>query len=94
MINQNLLADLNSSKKIFLTPSKVKDKYVIRFVANQEVITKAQIERGWKTIQDAATELLKAPNRLEKMLVDPKHFERYSFVRIVSKEVFKKIADR
>lgn len=49
---------MNASAKIHLTPAKVKGKYVIRFVANQENCNEEQIERAWKTIQNFATEIL------------------------------------
>lgn len=49
---------MNESAKIHLTPARVKGKYVIRFVANQENCSEAQVESAWELIQEFAVEVL------------------------------------
>lgn len=88
---------MNASGKIHLTPAKVKGKYVIRFVANQENCNEAQIESAWKTIQQFADEIISelAPPiekrrrpRLKKL--DRTHSQRFSFTRNVSQEIYER----
>lgn len=57
-MNQEFLARMNGSAKIHLTPARVKGKYVIRFVANQENCSEEQVENAWKMIKEFATEIL------------------------------------
>lgn len=88
MVNQELLARLNVSGKVHLTPAKVKGKYVIRFVANQENCSENQVESAWKIIQEFAAEILaemeppkrKGPRPKLKKL-DRTHSQRFSFTR-------------
>lgn len=96
-MNQELLARMNSSGKIHLTPAKVKGKYVIRFVANQENCNEAQIENAWTIIQTFADEILaemappkrKGPRPKLKKL-DRTHSQRFSFTRNVSQEMYER----
>lgn len=83
---------MNYSHQIHLTPARVKGKYCIRFVANQEKITTAQIDNAWKMIQDFAAQTLEKTTR--RAFSDPKKFQRYSMTRIVSKEDYEKITTR
>lgn len=96
-VNQEFLARLNASGKIHLTPAKVKGKYVIRFVANQEDCNEAQIENAWKTIQHFADEILgeispKKEKRIRPRLkkLDRTHSQRFSFTRNVSQEIYER----
>lgn len=57
-MNQEFLARMNGSAKIHLTPARVKGKYVIRFVANQENCSEAQVESAWELIKEFAVEVL------------------------------------
>lgn len=100
VVNQELLARMNASGKIHLTPAKVKGKYVIRFVANQENCNEAQIESAWKTIQTFAEEIIaemappkrKGPRPKLKKL-DRTHSQRFSFTRNVSQEMYERQPD-
>lgn len=85
------------SAKIHLTPAKVKGKYVIRFVANQENCSEEQVERAWKTIQEFATEILaeispqkKRAQRPAIRKLDRTHSQRFSFTRNVSQEIYER----
>lgn len=89
---------MNASAKIHLTPAKVKSKYVIRFVANQENCSEAQVEEAWKTIQAFATEILAelAPPKKTRTTrpalrkLDRTHSQRFSFTRNVSQELYER----
>jgi tyrosine decarboxylase len=87
---------MNASTKIHLTPAKVKGKYVIRFVANQENCNEAQIENAWKTIQEFATEITaelspkKVRSRPALRKLDRTHSQRFSFTRNVSQEIYER----
>ena len=95
-INQEFLARMNASGKIHLTPAKVKGKYVIRFVANQENCNEAQIDGAWKTIQQFADELVGEIKPVEKKVrprlkkLDRTHSQRFSFTRNVSQEIYER----
>lgn len=88
---------MNASAKIHLTPAKVKGKYVIRFVANQENCNEEQIENAWKTIQEFASDILieltpqkKRPTRPALRKLDRTHSQRFSFTRNVSQELYER----
>lgn len=96
-VNQEFLARMNASAKIHLTPAKVKGKYVIRFVANQENCNEEQIENAWKTIQEFASDILieltpqkKRPTRPALRKLDRTHSQRFSFTRNVSQELYER----
>ena len=96
-VNQEFLARMNASAKIHLTPAKVKGKYVIRFVANQENCNEDQVEAAWRTIQEFATEILsevsppkKARSRPALRKLDRTHSQRFSFTRNVSQEMYER----
>lgn len=96
-VNQEFLARMNASAKIHLTPAKVKGKYVIRLVANQENCNEEQIENAWKTIQGFATEILAEvspkktrPARPSLRKLDRTHSQRFSFTRNVSQEIYER----
>jgi len=94
-VNQELLARLNASGKIHLTPAIVKGHYTIRFVACQEYVDEKIIENGWKTIKEFAEEIIKgiaAPTvstaaQPLRMFDDP-HTQRFSFTRFMPPELF------
>lgn len=97
-VNQELLARLNASGQIHLTPAKVKGKYVIRFVACQEYVNETLIDRAWKKIQEFAAEILKElepvaktkPSRPSIRRLDRTHSQRFSFTRNVSQEIYER----
>ncbi len=53
-INIALLNELNYSKKLFLTHTKLNDKYVIRFVGGQTYATFEHIKSAWELIRETA----------------------------------------
>lgn len=57
-INAQLLQQLNGSGKILLTQTKLKDKYVIRFVAGQAHAKLESVKVGWELIKTGALEFL------------------------------------
>ena len=79
-----------------MTPAKVKGKYVIRFVANQENCNEAQVENAWLTIQTFADEILAemAPPKRKgprpKLKLDRTRSQRFSFTRNVSQEMYER----
>lgn len=88
---------MSLTAKIHLTPAKVKGKYVIRFVANQENCSEEQVERAWKTIQEFASEILveispqkKRAQRPAIRKLDRTHSQRFSFTRNVSQEIYER----
>lgn len=93
-MNQEFLARMNGSGKIYLTPANVRGKYIIRFVANQENCNQVQVEKAWKLIQEFATEIitdLVAPSERRRPSIrklDNEHSHRFSFTRSVSKDIF------
>jgi tyrosine decarboxylase len=94
-VNQEFLARMNASGKIHLTPAKVKGKYIIRFVANQESCNEAQIQGAWDLIKKFADETIKDVGyrkkpRPEIKKFDLKRAQRFSFTRNVSQEIFER----
>lgn len=87
---------MNASAKIHLTPAKVKNKFVIRFVANQEGCNEQLIDNAWKTIQEFAREILIELSPLKKRprasvrKLDRTHSQRFSFTRNVSQELYER----
>lgn len=88
---------ITASGKIHLTPAKVKGKYVIRFVANQENTCESQINNAWELIQTFATDILaeltpqkKRPSRPALKKLDRTHSQRFSFTRNVSQEIYER----
>lgn len=53
-INQSLLNQLNQSGHILLTQTKLKGKFVIRFVGGQANLTQEDVARGWRLVQTYA----------------------------------------
>ena len=56
--NESLLQKLNGSGKILLTQTRLRDKFVIRFVAGQTHATLESVTSGWKIIKEATEEFL------------------------------------
>ena len=57
-INKQLLQKLNDSGKIFLTQTKLNDKFVIRFVSGQNHTTLENVKEGWQLIKQFADEFI------------------------------------
>ncbi|MCH8316720.1 MAG: aspartate aminotransferase family protein, partial [Planctomycetes bacterium] len=56
-LNQQLLDDLNSSGKLFLTHTKLDDKLTLRFSIGATYTERRHVEQAWKLIQQTASAL-------------------------------------
>ena len=50
IINEQLLKNLNKSGKLFMTHTKLKGKYTLRFVIAQNLVEKRHIDSAWEEI--------------------------------------------
>ena len=57
-LNEQLVDQLNASGKMYLTHTKLNDKYTIRLHVGQTNTTSEQIEKAWKLIQQTAESLI------------------------------------
>ncbi len=53
-LNEELLHRLNDSGKLYLTHTRVDDRYAIRFVVGQTETTERHVGESWETIQEVA----------------------------------------
>lgn len=53
-LNSALLDITNDSGQVFLTHTKLKDKFTIRYVIGQTNVEKRHIEKGWNLIKEMA----------------------------------------
>ena len=53
-LNQRILRRVNDSGKVFMTHTKILDKFTIRLVAGQTYVEKRHIEQAWDLLQEAA----------------------------------------
>jgi aromatic-L-amino-acid decarboxylase len=53
-LNQRILRRVNDSGKVFMTHTKIRDKFTIRLVAGQTYVEKRHIEHAWDLLQEAA----------------------------------------
>ena len=58
LLNQRLLESLNNSGKLFLTHTKLNDRFVLRLVVGQTEVRKEHVDRAWDLIQVYARRLL------------------------------------
>jgi len=54
-INERLLDLLNSSGKIYLSHTKLNEKYTLRMVIGQTYVTQDHVEKAWRLIQQTAS---------------------------------------
>jgi aromatic-L-amino-acid decarboxylase len=57
-VNQELLRRLNATGTLYLTHTRVRERYVLRFAVGAPATGPAHVDAAWRTIRDAATELL------------------------------------
>ncbi|XP_060528578.1 tyrosine decarboxylase-like [Cylas formicarius] len=91
--NQALLASINSSGKLHMIPSMVKDKYTMRFCVTAENATQEDVERAWRIIDRHASELIDAKGAKKEAIrptLSRQQSKRFSFVRSVSKEIYQR----
>lgn len=99
-INQELLANINASGKLHMIPSRVMNKYTLRFCVVKEDATDYDIDFAVDVIQEHAAEVLvahyegdeeflakspKSPAPLDKKLV-----RKFSFTRSVSRAAYRR----
>ncbi len=53
-LNGRLLHTLNDSGRLYLTPTRVRGRYVIRFTIGQRTTERAHVQRAWQLIQQTA----------------------------------------
>lgn len=56
-LNNRLMEDLNATGKIYLTHTRLEDKFTLRFVVGQTRQTREHVEKGWHLIRRRAEEL-------------------------------------
>jgi glutamate/tyrosine decarboxylase-like PLP-dependent enzyme len=89
-VNQKLLAIINASGKLHMTPSVVKNKYIIRFCVNSEHAQQEDIEHAWEIIKEYAAET----TMKERPPLTRQKSKRFSFTRSISKEMYKRSMSR
>ena len=63
-INEKLLSKLNETGKLFLTHTKLNEKYVIRFMIGQTNVNEKHVSETWELIKSESRNLLnKSSNR-------------------------------
>lgn len=55
-INERILDRVNASGEAFLTHTRLRDRFVIRFAVGNLRTTRAHVERAWELLREAATE--------------------------------------
>jgi len=56
--NEQLLKNINASGKMFITHTKLNDKYTLRLVGGHPELTKGHLEKAWELIRETASTLL------------------------------------
>ena len=56
-LNERLLHALNDDGRLYLTQTRVRGRYVIRFAIGQRTTTRAHVQAAWQLIQQTAREL-------------------------------------
>nr|CAD7445948.1 unnamed protein product [Timema bartmani] len=91
-LNQDLLANINTSGKLHIIPSMVKGQYIIRFCVTAEHAKDEDIDHAWAVIQEHATDLIgliKTPQEpVKNDPLNPKLKRRLSFTRTVSRVMY------
>lgn len=76
-VNHKLLASVNGTGKILMTPAVVQRKFALRFVVSHEKTTPEMIKEAWEVIKAAADGLGTEPPMPEK------YFRRLSFTTVL-----------
>ena len=56
-LNERLLENINQTGKIFMTHTRIRDKFVIRFVAGQTYLQEKHVKEAWELIKMEASNL-------------------------------------
>ena len=91
--NQKLLAIINASGRLHMTPSVVRNKYIIRFCVNSEHARKEDILIAWDIIKEYAAHSMASPTKERPPLTRQKS-KRFSFTRSISKEMYQRSLSR
>ena len=70
-LSEKLLKRINESGKIYVTPSKLREKYIIRFCVCANRTNSEDIKYSWKVITDFAKEILEERKNDAKKPVAP-----------------------
>lgn len=92
--NQKFLANINASGKLHMTPSVVKNKYIIRFCVDAEHADHNDIDMAWQIIQEFALEVMTGTPTKVRPPLTRQESKRFSFTRSISKEMYKKSISR
>jgi aromatic-L-amino-acid decarboxylase len=57
-LNERLLHALNDSGRLYLTQTRVRGRYVIRFAIGQRTTTHRHVQAAWQLIQQTARSLV------------------------------------
>ncbi|MFC7548519.1 pyridoxal-dependent decarboxylase [Plantactinospora sp. GCM10030261] len=57
-VNAELLARVNATGRIYLTHTRVRDRYTLRLAVGAPATTRETVEDAWRRIRDTATDLL------------------------------------
>ncbi|MFW9990611.1 MAG: pyridoxal phosphate-dependent decarboxylase family protein [Candidatus Odinarchaeota archaeon] len=57
-LNELILKRLNATGKVYLTHTKLKENYTIRFVIGQTEVQQRHVDEGWRLIQETASIVL------------------------------------
>jgi aromatic-L-amino-acid decarboxylase len=53
-LNERLLAEVNATRRVFLTHTRLAGRYVIRLVIGQRATEREHVAQAWELIQRAA----------------------------------------
>ena len=56
-VSQQIVERLNQSGKLYLTHTKLAERYVLRFCVGQTHTERHHVQQAWQRIQQVATEL-------------------------------------
>lgn len=90
--NQALLANINKEGKIHMIPSKVHNKYIIRFCVIHPQSNQAVVEKAWEVIQQHGAAILSGKEKEKALETEDKR--RASFVENVPHDLFQRFARR
>lgn len=87
--NQELLAAINKEGQIHMVPTRVRDKYSIRFCVAHPEATQAHVDIAWNIIQKHAANIV-ARQQTEKTQESTEDRKRYAFVEPVPQDLYDK----
>lgn len=70
-MTEKVLKDLNRSGKMFLIPTIIQDKFIMRFTVTSQFTTREDILRDWTLIQNAAVQVFNLQHRASLGISNP-----------------------